>query len=142
MKALIDTNVLLDVLLAREPWVAQSRAVWDASDAGRFNGFISAISPPNVFYVARKIAGIDKAHVAVAILLEAFDVIPIDRTTLQGAVALPGNDFEDKLQLASALAVQMDFIVTRDPRGFINQECPPPSPSEFLARLAVPPSVP
>ena len=139
MNALIDTNVLLDVLLAREPWLAQSRAVWEACDAGRFNGFISAISPPNVFYVARKIAGIDKAHAAAAILLDAFDVISIDRTTLQGALALPGNDFEDKLQLASALAAHMDFIVTRDPRGFINQECPPLSPADFLARLAASP---
>lgn len=102
--ALVDTNVLLDVLLAREPWVHDSKATWDASDAGRFDGYISAISLPNVFYIARKIVGLEKAHAGMHLLLEAYEILPISRATLEAATALPGNDFEDKLQLASALA--------------------------------------
>src|SRR4051794_14455675 len=102
MNALIDTNILLDVLLAREPWLTESKAVWDASDAAQFGGFISAISVPNVFYIARKIAGLAKAHASIAILLEAFDVLPVDTSTLEAAVLMPGNDFEDNIQIASA----------------------------------------
>jgi len=43
MKALIDTNVLLDVLLSRAPWDVDAKAVWDASDAAKFEGAISAL---------------------------------------------------------------------------------------------------
>jgi len=42
MRILIDTNVMLDVLLNRDPWVAQSSAVWQANDEGYIVGHITA----------------------------------------------------------------------------------------------------
>lgn len=54
MKGLIDTNVVLDVLLARSPWVTHASALWKACDEGRFTGYLSAISPPTIFYIIRK----------------------------------------------------------------------------------------
>jgi predicted nucleic acid-binding protein len=141
MKALIDTNVLLDVLLPRTPWDVDAKAVWEASDAARFQGTISALSLPNVFYVARKVVGLERAHAAMTLLLEAFEIIPIERATLEAAVALPGNDFEDKLQTASAIAAAIDFVITRDPRGFAGSQVVPLAPAEFLKRLTNPPAV-
>jgi predicted nucleic acid-binding protein len=35
MRILIDTNVALDVLLNRDPWVVQSSAIWQANDEGQ-----------------------------------------------------------------------------------------------------------
>lgn len=136
MRVLIDTNVLLDVLLSREPWAGRSKAVWDAADAGRFDAFISALSLPNVFYIGRKLAGLEKAHAAVTTLLDAFEILPVDRPTLEAAAALPGNDFEDNVQLASALASGMDAVVTRDPSGFKSPDLLRLTPEELLARLA------
>src|SRR5258706_13702214 len=136
MKALIDTNVLLDVLLPREPWAAESKAVWDAADAGTFEAYISGVSFPNVFYIPRKIIGIEKAHEAVRLLFDAFEVAPIDASTVEAALVLKGSDFEDNLQIASALASRSDAIVTRDPKGLANTRCQVLSPAEFLSRLA------
>jgi hypothetical protein len=42
MKVLLDTNILLDVLLLRSPWMAQSQLIWKASDEGRIEGCIAA----------------------------------------------------------------------------------------------------
>jgi predicted nucleic acid-binding protein len=38
MTALLDTNIVLDVLLDRQPFVVESKAVWQACDAGRLTG--------------------------------------------------------------------------------------------------------
>ena len=42
--ALLDTNVLLDVVLDRPPFVQDSGTVWRACDAGQFSGYVSANS--------------------------------------------------------------------------------------------------
>jgi predicted nucleic acid-binding protein len=39
---LFDTNVVLDVVLNREPWVASSYAIWQAHDHRHLVGFVSA----------------------------------------------------------------------------------------------------
>jgi predicted nucleic acid-binding protein len=102
MRALIDTNVLLDVLLARQPWAAESKAVWDAADAGRFEAYVCGQSFPNIFYIARKIIGLDKAHEAMNLLFQAFEIAPVDAPTIEAALMLSGTDFEDNLQLDTA----------------------------------------
>jgi predicted nucleic acid-binding protein len=135
MRAFIDTNVLLDVLLPREPWAAESKAVWDAADAGTFDAVVSAMTLPNVFYIARKIIGIEKAREAVVLLLEAFEVVSLDVLAIEAALALPGIDFEDNLQLASAMAAQADLVVTRDPKGFAAARLPVLDPTRFLNHL-------
>ncbi len=137
MKALIDTNILLDVLLGREPWAAESKAVWDASDAGRFDAYVSAISLPNIFYIGRKIVGLDKARAAMTVVLEAFEIIATDRAILEAAAALSGTDFEDNIQLASALASGIDVIVTRDSR-IVDPRCQALKPGELSAKLRNP----
>lgn len=42
MRVLFDTNILLDALLAREPFVANAAFLLDAVESGRIEGFISA----------------------------------------------------------------------------------------------------
>jgi predicted nucleic acid-binding protein len=56
MRVLLDTNVVLDVLLNRDPWVQDSAAVWQASDQGRIVGHVVASTITTVFYVARRLA--------------------------------------------------------------------------------------
>ena len=49
MRVLLDTNVLLDVLLAREPWLAEAAAVWRASDDRRIVGYLTASTITDIF---------------------------------------------------------------------------------------------
>ncbi|HLB46163.1 MAG TPA: PIN domain-containing protein [Anaerolineales bacterium] len=95
MRVLLDTNVVLDVLLRRDPWLKE--ALWQANDDSRLVGYISASTLTDIFYVARKLAGLDAARRAVRICLDAFEICPIDRSTLELAAALSGADFKDNL---------------------------------------------
>jgi predicted nucleic acid-binding protein len=136
MNVMIDINVPLDVLLAREPWLSDSQAVWDAHYRGSIVGHIAAHGFSNLFYIARRIVGHEKAREAVTLCLQTFEVAPIGSAELKLAGSLAGNDFEDNLVLACAMAAGLDAIVTRDPKGFVDSTIPVLSPAELIARLA------
>jgi len=137
MTALLDINVILDVLLARPPWVTHSQALWQACDEARLGGHIAAASLPTIFYLVRRSAGVHKAWDAVKVCLDAFQVCPITTESLRLATTLPGSDFEDNLQIACATLAGLDAIITRDPRGFTGSKVPVMTPAELLHHLAL-----
>ena len=54
MKALIDTNVILDVILRRVPFFADSWAVYNLIEQRKCTGCISSSAMTDIFYLARK----------------------------------------------------------------------------------------
>lgn len=135
MNVLIDVNVLLDVFLTREPWVTDAEALWIAHHRRHVLGYVAAHGIANLFYVARKAVGLEKAREAVRISLQTFVIISVGRPELELADSLPGSDIEDNLVLACATLARLDAIVTRDPKGFANSPVPVLSPAELLARI-------
>jgi len=69
MRVLLDTNIVLDVLLKREPWAADARAIWQANDQGRITGHILASVLTDIFYIARKQAGIEAAQLRQSVII-------------------------------------------------------------------------
>lgn len=88
IRALLDTNVILDVLLARAPSGAQAAAVWQAHEDNLFTGYLCAITPPIVFYVARKQLGKSQALILTADLTDTFEVCAVNREVLRSALRL------------------------------------------------------
>jgi predicted nucleic acid-binding protein len=139
MRVLLDTNVLLDVLLQRGQWLAEATAIWQAVDAGRLEGFVSASAMTDLYYIARKLAGEPAARNVVRACLEHLTVVAVDAGLLRQADALPIPDFEDALQVACAAAHALDAIVTRDAGGFPGATVAVLSPTELATHLATPP---
>jgi predicted nucleic acid-binding protein len=135
MRVLLDTNVVLDALLSRDPWVAEAQMIWAANEEGRLVGHVLASALTDIFYVARRLAGLERARVAVTVCLQAFEICPVDRQALEEAQAMPGNDFEDNLQMTCARLSALDAIVTRDPKGFQDSTLPVLTPAELLEQL-------
>jgi predicted nucleic acid-binding protein len=136
MNVLLDINVVLDVLLARQPWFADSSQVWDAHRNGQITAAVAAFAVPTVFYVLRRHADLSHAHDAVRICLATLEIVPVLRTTLELARSLAGSDYEDNLQLACAIEAHVDSIVTRDPTGYPGTTIPILTPADLLSRLA------
>ena len=135
MRILLDTNIVLDVLLNREPFVNDSRRLWQAADDGAFDGAIASFTLPTIHYICQRHAGRAAAANAVDTCLEAFEVCPLYRECILAARRLTGNDFEDNLQVACALTDFMQGIVTRNPRDFANAPLRVYTPAELLAVL-------
>jgi hypothetical protein len=75
---LLDINVILDLLLNRAPFANDAEALWEANRAGRFLGYISAISPPTIYYIGRRRVGADAARQGVRGVLSALRVCPVN----------------------------------------------------------------
>jgi predicted nucleic acid-binding protein len=132
---LLDTNVVLDVLLERPAWVTDAKTIWQAIDDGQLVGYITAVSLTNIFYIARRLKGLEAAHAGVRICLEAFEICTINRQLLEQASRLSTSDFEDNLQVACAEAYGLDAIVTRDPVGFRSASIPVLSPAKVALEI-------
>lgn len=141
MKVLLDTCVLLDVLLNRAPWAADVALIWTAHHQGRLDALMAAFAVPTIFYVTRRQTDLATAQAAIQHCLMTLQVAPVDQGALLAALAMPGPDFEDNLQIACAVQAGADLIVTRDPRGFAHSPIPVLTPSDLVSQLN-PPSPP
>ena len=135
MKIFLDTNVLLDVFQERQPYYDCSAQIWSLSENRTLEAFISAISFNNIFYIMRKHSGKENAQRAMEILDANFSMIPMDKEVMHKAIISQFPDFEDAIQLYSALSAKADCIVTRDIKDFAQNLIPVLSPQMFLAQL-------
>jgi predicted nucleic acid-binding protein len=143
MRVLLDTNVILDAMLQRQPWHRDADAIVQAHAQGQVDCAAATLSLATVFYVSRKSIGIVAARIAVRKYLATFEILAMDKQTLLDADAMPGNDFEDNIQIAAAVANSLDAIVTRNVADFAHSPLPVYDPAELLKRLqsaARPPS--
>ncbi|MDX1520400.1 MAG: PIN domain-containing protein [Anaerolineae bacterium] len=136
MRLLFDTNIILDVLLNRKPWVIEAKALWQAVDEQLMTGYISASSLTDIFYIARRAKDYDTAIEAISVCLTAFEICPVDRPCLEYALALPDKDFEDNLQIACAKLAQLDGIVTRNPNDFGKSPVTVLTPTEAINEIS------
>ena len=132
---LADTNVVLDLLIGREPFATAAKPLWDAHSAGRVEVYISASALTDIFYICRKQIGADRARVAVGECLRRFVVLTVDRAVLEAALQIVGPDFEDDVQVAIARASSLHAIVTRDVAGFTHESIPVLLPIDVVPRL-------
>ena len=81
MRVLLDTDVILDLLLDRAPFADAAAALWLAHEREQLNAYIAAITPINLFYIARKLRNEQAARQAVVRLFQ----FSIDATKRVGA---------------------------------------------------------
>lgn len=136
MRVLVDTDVILDFLLERPAFIEAAQAIWEANSRGYFEGNISAVTPVNVFYFARKFKGAETARQVVGELLTVWRVCAVDASVLKAAPALPLADYEDAVQHESATARKPDALVTRNLDDYRHATLEVLTPADFLARLA------
>jgi predicted nucleic acid-binding protein len=136
VNVLFDTNVVLDVLLEREPHVDTAARLFALVDHGRIGGSICATTATTVFYIAAKSFGRRRARAQVRALLDLFEVAAVDQDVLAGALALDFDDYEDAVLHEAARSVAADAIVTRDRGDFSNASLPALDPIEMLAVVA------
>lgn len=130
-RVFIDTDVLLDVAFAREPFVKSSRLVLALIENNTVAGFISSNEISNIYYILRKTGGDSLARKFISKIVEYMTVIPIDHSDIIAGLESEFTDFEDSLQHRSALRNQCDCIVTRNVRGYAHSEIAVHSPAEL-----------
>lgn len=138
MKVLIDINVVLDVVLAREPWAADSALLLDAAERGKITAYVAGHTITTAYYIVARNSSPRKAATAVTDLLRILKVVPVEAADFAQALVLGMTDFEDAVQAAAAAKVGADFVATRNERDYKRSPIKARSPAELLALLAQP----
>jgi predicted nucleic acid-binding protein len=136
VKLLLDINVVLDVMLNRQPWAAEAARLLAAVERGVAAGYVAGHTITTAHYVVAKTHGQAAAASAVSDLLRIVDVVAVDRTDFLHALSLGWKDFEDAVQAGSALKIGADFIVTRNEKDFAGAPIPPTRPGAVLSLLS------
>jgi predicted nucleic acid-binding protein len=135
VKLFLDTNVLLDVLARREPWMRDAAALLSLIEAGGASGFVAPHSLATIHYLLSKWEDRMRASQSLADLTRIVRVTALDHEAVLQALALGWADFEDALQAVCAQNAAADHLVTRDPDDFRQSAISPISPAEVLALL-------
>jgi predicted nucleic acid-binding protein len=136
MKLLIDTNIILDVLLRRVEFYADSRAIFELAELRKINGCISASAVTDIFYLTQKeIKDTGTVYETMDKLAAIFRIAPVSETTITAALDLRWKDFEDAVQYMTAGENGVDYIITRNKTDYENAAIPCYSPAEFLSYL-------
>ena len=133
MRVFLDTNVVLDVLGERRPFVENAKPIWMLAEHGRITGLVSALSFANIFYILRKYADAGTAQQSLRYLRANFTPVPCDQGIIDHALASDFADFEDAIQYFCARNADAECIVTRDAGHFGSPSIPILSPLQFLA---------
>lgn len=135
MRVLVDTNVILDYLLERKPYMESARKIVLACKQKKLIGCIAAHTVSNMFFILRKSYSVEERRSILKDICRLFDVEGIDRLKiLQALDNTDFKDFEDCLQMQCARSFQADYIVSRNLEDFENSEIPCISPDEFCAK--------
>jgi predicted nucleic acid-binding protein len=136
VRVLIDTNIVLDFLLQREPFFQDAEFLFQAIDMGQVIGYVTATTLTDIFYISRRhTRSIEQARQAVLEILTVMAICPIDRAVLESAFNSGLADFEDAVQIFSAVAQGLDAIVTRDIQGFLSSSVSVLSVQELLTQV-------
>ena len=119
MKLLIDTNVVLDVLLRREPFFRTAAEVLSLTQRDEVREYVSASAITDIYYIANKqMKDRDAVRDLLKRLLMVVSVAAVSEREIQNALNLAWGDFEDSVQYSVALLNEMDGIVTRNPSDY------------------------
>ncbi len=136
MKILVDTNIILDVLLKREPHNRAAQVIMTKCAEREITGYLAAHSIPNIFYVLRKEYSQAERRKFIRNLCEIFRISDLNAEKIMSAIDNEQfSDFEDCLQEECVVAETVDYIVTRNPADFKQSRVKVVEPDEFMKLL-------
>ena len=136
MKITIDTNIILDVLLEREPFYEYSKAILELCEKRKIHGFISASSATDIFYLVRKaLSSTEAAYDALGEILNIVKILTVTNDDVNKAFLQKAKDFEDCLLATCAKSNNCDAIITRNKKDFITFGITLFSPEEFIENI-------
>ncbi|MBP9566779.1 MAG: PIN domain-containing protein [Sulfurospirillum sp.] len=137
MKVLLDTNIVLDLLLDREPFSELAQKIFLKIEREEIQGFLCPTTLTTIYYLLNKHLTKAQCDQAVSSLLELFEVTQLNKYILNESLKNVGTDFEDSVIYTSAKDANIDILITRDQSGFKKSTTKVMLPHEFLIFLDI-----
>lgn len=138
MKILIDTNVVLDVLLMREPFCKDAVRVLELTKRDDIKEYVSASAVTDIYYISfRQLKNKGLVMKLMKELLTVVSVAGVSGQEILKTMELEWNDFEDSVQYSVALLQEMDGIITRNPDDYKKSEIKIWLPEQALKEIEI-----
>ena len=132
---LLDTNILLDAALERQPHHGPATTILRHLRQQPGRGFVAWHTIATFYYLASRAQGDALAREFIVTVADFLTVAPTGSDALRYALALPMRDFEDAMQVAAAHTAGVSHIVTRNTRDFADSPIPAVAPEQALREL-------
>jgi predicted nucleic acid-binding protein len=137
LKVLFDTNVILDVLLERQPYMVSATKLMAAAETSQISGYLGATTVTTIFYLYAKTSSSREAKKALGQLLQIFNVAPVNHTILQAALTSDFKDYEDAVLHEAGVRAGIDCIVTRNAKDFSKARVAVYEPDDLVTILGL-----
>lgn len=135
MKALLDTNIILDYALERHPFWQASEQIFLLLEQGQLEGYVSASTFSDLYYIIRKQRGHEWTLIFLNRLVSVCHIATVDQTVISMALTANFKDFEDAIQYSTAVITHLDAIVTRDRQDFVGAALRIMAPDTLIQEL-------
>lgn len=134
-KVFVDTDIVLDLLLARRPHSVYSAKLFTLLDEGKIKGFASSLMFSNLYYILRKQLGHEKTIEVLKKVKQQFTVLAVDEGIISLALKSKIKDFEDAVQCYVAKKNGIRFLITRNLKDYRNSSISALTAEDFIFKL-------
>ena len=132
MKLFLDTNVVMDIMECRTPFVYDAVRIIRMGYEGTHQLFASDLTFANVAYLSRKSMSLNQLYEQLSILRTYLYVVGIGEQAVDEALRLRHKDFEDVLQYFAAKQIAADCIIKRNKKVFLFSDIQVWTQEEYL----------
>jgi len=133
LKIFIDVNVFIDVMTKRRGWTESLRVLNLARQSQEIESWTSALTLPLIYFFRRRIADERTARADAQAILKGLNLVALSQAVLDQAIVSTGPDFEDSIQLGSAVSISANHLITRNKKDFDASMISVLNPEEWLA---------
>ena len=133
MKALLDTNIIVDALQDRQPWAEAAKELFREAARNRYTGCLTANACMDIHYLIRRSTHSEKiTREALGKLLALFELLDTTAGDCERALISETTDYEDAVMIETAARVGVNCIITRNLRDFDHSPVKAMSPEVFI----------
>lgn len=134
-KLFVDTNIVLDLLQKREEFYKESQELFTLADKKKVKLFVSSLTIANTYYLLSRHYDSINARKIITKFKVLVEILALNSKIIDLALASDLRDFEDAIQLCTAIENNMDMILTRNKKDFRNLNIPILTAQEYLTRI-------
>jgi len=133
LKIFIDVNVFIDVMTKRRGWTESLRVLNLARRSQEIESWTPGITLPLIYFFRRRVVDEPSARADAQAILKGLHLVALSQVVLDQAIISAGPDFEDNIQLVSAVSSSANHLITRNKKDFDASTISVLNPEEWLA---------
>jgi len=134
-KILIDTNVIIDIALDREPFVNHAKEIIKLIDKQKIKAYISATTVTDIYYITKRKTSHEQVIIFLENLFVFISVLSVNEGIVKKAIKSEKKDFEDAIQIETSKENDISVIITRNKKDFENSGLKIMNPDEYINEL-------